>query len=1165
MQRDTLAGTSTAQLSPDEQARVNKTSAAVATANHPAAAANASTRSPLVEITHNFQINPDLSPTDFKKVLNFLKQLGFAFATPQSPPVASPNVEHHIHLIDTQPIKQAPYRQSPLKQEAIRAEIRKLLQYGLIIPSNSPWSSPVSLVPKPDGSWRMVIDYRRVNSKTRKDAYPVPLIEECLNACKDADWMSIIDIKDAYHHILMALESRGITAFVTSEGLFEWTRMPFGLANAPATFQRFVDQCLRDFIGKFCAVFFDDCLVYTQGTLDTHLEDVKTVLTTLHNNGLEASAPKCKFAYKELRFVGHIVGKGTIKPDPEKVIAVTDFPQPQNVTQLKGFLGLANYYRRFIDGFASLASPLYELLRKGEEFVWSQARLISFQKLKEALTKAPCLYAPNHRLPFILQTDASGVGISGILSQEVEGETHPVGYVSRQLNKAERNYSPTEWECLAVVWAVGQFEPFLIDKPFTIVTDHSALQWLATKRMDNKRLTRWALALQEYSYTIQHRPGKANANADALSRAPLENSAASEVPVGEERSTLVAGSREAHFIRVLKEHSAFPFRTGARIPLPVRKVSQMKKERAPPQLEEEYELTTVDLSDLELAAAEQENHLPTKQIINYLLRKEVPNMEEKDKAKFIRQCKHYALQEIQTGRKALFYYPSDPRGGISTVAPAPPRFVVPPSYRRHLLELFHSSPFGGHSGITRTLRKISARYYWEGLYSDVTAWISQCLICQKAKAEHHKIKQTTGRIPDATEPWQVISIDFAGPLETCEEFKHILLFVDHFTQYCVAVPTVNTSSGTILRALMGEIICRYGMPRHILTDRGAGFNSTAMTDLSKLLNVKLHLTSAHHPQANGKTERFVGVLKQTLTTTLEVMKDHWVDALAPAIFAINSAPSTVTGLSPYFLNHGRHPVLPGENLDAMIDEGRSEDNPVEDYALHLTVTLSEATQQVRAVHASRAEATAEDNRKLQRIPTYQEGDNVWLKDHRADTRIGGHTLPTFAYPYIGPFRVVARIGPATYIIRGYRKGEATGTQRTIHATRLHPYRGDSPADNKLTTQEVSTRDPAETTMPPAPTSTPAAIRATITRSADAPRATGTLGFHGRYRHNYAENARTVSTIADSRRPEARYSFPSHAMPPRTNPSEPGHWKRTQTQLKRRQASTPPTARVRTRR
>ena len=431
-----------------------------------------------------------------------------AFATPNAPPRAAPGVKHEIHLTDPKPVKSAPYKQPPDKKAAVNEEVERLLEAGLIHESSSPWASPVSLVPKgpPDASgkrkWRMVIDYRRVNSQTRKDAYPVPLIEDCLVACKNADWMSIIDIKDAYHHIEVALESRGITAFVTSDGLFEWSRMPFGLSNAPATFQRYVDQQLRDFIGKFCAVFFDDCMVYTTGSLEQHARDVKRLLDRLHSVGLEASASKCRFAYKELLFVGHIVGRGTIRPDPSKIRAVENSPS-HYVTDSRvssaspTTIADSSRLRYYCD-------PLYELLKKGVAYDWSQHR--SLPSCAQDRAPAPLPHAPDLTKSLSCRPMRSGVGISGVLSQITEGSDHPVGFVSRQLNKAEMNYSATEWECLAVVWAIGEFEPFLIDKPFTVVTDHSALKVIADKNTTNKRLARWALLLQEFSFDVHIAP-----------------------------------------------------------------------------------------------------------------------------------------------------------------------------------------------------------------------------------------------------------------------------------------------------------------------------------------------------------------------------------------------------------------------------------------------------------------------------------------------------------------------------------------------------------------------------------------------------------------------------------------------------------------------------------
>jgi len=1006
-----------------------------------------------------FDINPDLTADERKLVENVLQRMKHAFATPATPPQPSPNIEHVIHLTDPHPVKQAPYRQSPQKREAVHKEVQRLLEMGLIVPSASPWSSPVSLVPKPDGSYRMVIDYRRVNAQTRKDAYPVPLIEDCLNACKDAKWVSIIDIKDAYHHIPMALESRGVTAFVTADGLFEWNRMPFGLANAPATFQRYVDHCLRDFIGQFCAVFFDDCLVYTNGTLEEHLKDVTRLLERLHSVSLEASASKCRFAYKEVLFVGHVVGNGTIKPDPDKLTAIHDYPAPTTVTELKAFLGLANYYRRFVRGFAAVAKPLYELLKKGVVYEWSQNRQLAFAALKHALVSAPCLHAPDFALPFILQTDASELGISAVLSQMVGGEEHPVGFVSRQLNKAEKNYSPTEWECLAVVWGVAQFEPLLIDSPFTIVTDHSALQWLATKRMDNKRLTRWALALQEFAYTIRHRAGKMNANADALSRAPRPNSAPSE---DEMEGDVVADIGRAHFVRRidLQDDSCAVLARGIKVPhAPA--VSEPNTEMA-----DVFDLTTFNEKELDEVARAQASDPQLRDLYRFVERSEVPAaLNPSQREKLVRESRHFAIIPTDTDAKVLYFHPGGELSGLRAVAATPPRLVVPTSYRAALLNLYHSSPFGGHSGIKRTLRKIASRYFWDTLYPDVVDYVTHCETCQKARVQRHTPPQRTGRIPASAGAWEVISMDYAGPFPECEGFTHILLVVDHFTNYVVAIPTSNTSAGTTARALVDEVICRFGMPAHILTDRGSSFHNALLSDLGELLHIKTHLTSGHHPQANGKAERTVGLLKTTLTSIMDEYSNNWIGALQPAVFALNSSPSSRTTFSPFYLNFGRHPRLPGEELRSLTYEHHADANPREAYAIELAANLHDAHQFVKTLHRADAQQISQQNAELRRTPVFKVGDLVLMKDPRADAGMG---LPALAKPYMGPFMVMERIAEgSSYIIRTLRDGRLSGVQMTVHASRLRPYPVNAGATTPPVTSQVSPQD-MEVDQAPAP-------------------------------------------------------------------------------------------------
>jgi len=436
------------------------------------------------------------------------------------------------------------------------------------------------------------------------------------------------------------------------------------------------------------------------------------------------------------------------------------------------------------------------------------------------------------------------------------------------------------------------------------------------------------------------------------------------------------------------------------------------------------------------------------------------------------------------------------------------------------MELFHSSPFGGHSGIKRTLRKISGRYYWPTLFPDVTSFVAECSTCQQVKAEHHRQQVDLGRRPPPTEPWEMISLDYAGPFEPCEdsEFKYILLAVDHFTGYLVTVPTTHVDAASTARALVDEVICKYGVPRRILTDQGSAFRNSLMSDLGDALSIKMSTTSAYHPQANGKTERYVGTLKQTLTSILDDFKGNWTLALQPATFAVNASPNSSTALSAYFLNHGRHPRLPRE-LPLPTEDNSAETAPREAYAYSLAQTLRYTSSIMREMFADQAALTQAQMENITRIPIYKEGDSVWLKDERFDTSIGGfHTA--FAHPFKGPYRVLRRIGPATYLIRALRDGEPWGVTITIHGSRLRPDRS-AEAPTTSTPAALASADPAMVD----PTSLPALEPKSAPEASHSSSAASAAMHHRRketlWRPNYAENA----SVPFGPRAASRFSSP----------------------------------------
>ena len=423
-----------------------------------------------------------------------------------------------IHTGSQAPVRNHPYRIPPRWKEEVREQIDQLLQLGIIRPSDSPWSSSVVTVKKKDGGVRICVDYRAVNSVTQPDPYQMPLIEDILDTFASAKFISKIDLNKGFHQIPVREEDMAKTAFCTPWGKFEFRVMPFGLRNGPAVCQRMMDKVLHA-DQDISRVYIDDIAVFSS-TWEEHCADLSRVLNRLRQAGLTANVSKCQWGQTRCEFLGHVVGEGRVSPAELKVKAVRDFPQPQTKKQVRQFLGLTGYYRRFMENYAEHSFALTEATKKSspDRVLWCDAMLYDYEYLKQSLCALPALTLPLPNDQFIVQTDASGVGIGAVLSVSREGVELPVAFFSRKLQPRERRYSATELEGLAVVAAVSHFDTYLVTHPFTVETDHRALIFLNSARHSNGRLARWVLRLQPYSFSLRYRPGLLNANADAMSR-----------------------------------------------------------------------------------------------------------------------------------------------------------------------------------------------------------------------------------------------------------------------------------------------------------------------------------------------------------------------------------------------------------------------------------------------------------------------------------------------------------------------------------------------------------------------------------------------------------------------------------------------------------------------
>jgi hypothetical protein len=464
--------------------------------------------------------NPALPDKDRKALVSLLTKYGDCFGWDFK---TTGNCTLEPFQIDTganKPIYTPPYRQAPMEKENIRAQIEDMLRNGLIEPSNSPWASPVLLVPKKNGKLRFCIDYRALNKLTRKDRNPLTRIDDILDSVQSAKIYSTLDLYAGYHQLLVDERDREKTAFIVPEGLYQFRRMPFGLCNAPAVFSRAMNTCMDGLTYNSVLVYLDDFVIPGTSFLD-HLRKLERVLLRLRKYGLTLQPTKCSFGYPEVKLLGHVVNEYGVKVDPDKINAVANFPRPSSIKEARSFHGLANYYRRFCSNFADVSRPLVSLWKGDQKFRWEQEQEDSFRKLQTMLTSAPCLAHYDPSLPSIVHCDSSGYGTESVLLQVGEDKlARPVAYASRTFTDVESRYSTTEKELLALIYAARRFRCYLFRRPFVVRTDHHSLCFVRNMKDPSSRLDRFAIKLQPFDYTIQYKNGKHHLDADCLSRGP---------------------------------------------------------------------------------------------------------------------------------------------------------------------------------------------------------------------------------------------------------------------------------------------------------------------------------------------------------------------------------------------------------------------------------------------------------------------------------------------------------------------------------------------------------------------------------------------------------------------------------------------------------------------
>ena len=586
---------------------------------------------------------------------------------------------------DARPIKQSP-RRPPLAACVSENKILdEMLATGVIEPSNSAWASPVCLLKKKDGAYRFCVDYRRVNAVSKRDAFPIPGIQDALDHMRGATYFATFGLLSGYWQLGMTERAEERSAFCTRRGLFHFTRMPFGLAGAPSSFCRLMSMVLRDLLWIDCLCYLDDIVIFAR-TQEELLERLDRVLTRLREVGLKVKPSKCVLFQKRIEFLGHLVSEHGVEPLPGKIEAIENWPQPRCLKDVRAFVGLASYYRRFVRSFANIAEPLTRMTKKNTRFEWTDEADEAFQKLKTALMEVPILAFPHPNVPCILDTDASDVAIRAVLSQVI-GVERPIAFYSRVMNPSQRNYCPTRRELLAVIAALQQFRHYLLGNQVILRTDHHSLKWLNTFKRPEGILARWIETLAEFSYTIEHRPGRLHSNADGISR-PFCKQCWNKVP-------------KTPWVDELDRADELTEPLGLRT---VRLVPEITN------------------SELAVLQAEDESLGPVIEWIKADCDPTIDDLRSRplDSRNLWSQTPSVHLQ---TGVLVRSRHDDDTKVQL----------VVPMSLRRRLFEHAHGGPLSAHLGAERTLAQLQQAYYWPSMRKDVNKWYKECLDCAESK------------------------------------------------------------------------------------------------------------------------------------------------------------------------------------------------------------------------------------------------------------------------------------------------------------------------------------------------------------------------------------------------------------------------------------------------
>ena len=918
--------------------------------------------------------------------------------------------EHVIETGNSKPVKQPPRRVPLAFAEEEKAAIENLERHGIIKQSTSPWASPLVLVRKKSGGVRICVDYRKLNAVTVPDAFPLPRIQDCLDAVTGACLFSTFDLTSGYHQVPVKESDKHKTAFVTKYGLFEYQTMPFGLSNSAGTFQRVMEIALSGLQWVTCLIYIDDVVCFSK-TFNEHVERVSEILGRIQKAGMKLKPQKCNLFQDEVTFLGHVVNKDGVKPNPDNIAKIIQWPVPKSVTEVRQFIGIASYYRRFVKDFAKVAQPLHTLLKKGEQFVWSSACQESFDRLKEILTGPEIMAFPRDMGEYILDTDACDTSIGCVLSQMQDGRERVIAYASRSLNKAEKNYCVTDKELLAVRYFMEYFRQYLLGRKFVVRTDHQALVWLFRAKEPKGRVARWIEILSAYQFSIEYRPGTSHGNADSLSR--CDNPKDCHCAEVDDLEDLRCGPCG----KCRKRLECVPEPTFARA------VNTRSKSR---NNDASYwkDFCGLDACQIQQLQMDDAN---VGLVYNWKVKGNRPP--RSDLVKCSPETRHYCLLwdslEIQDGVMYKLYYHKDGLG-------VQKQLVVPKQMRNDIMSQNHDSVLSGHLGSKKTWQKTRSKFYWFEMREDITLHVSKCHACAVNKAPSKSPRANLGQMLVGA-PLDRVCVDILGPLPyTPRGNRYALVVMDYFTKWVEISPIPDQSAQTCADKIL-EFVCRFGCPLSIHSDQGRSFESEIFQDLCKILHMKKTRSSPRNPKCNGMVERFNLTLISMIRAFLNDEEENWdlnLDCLAAAYRA---TPSESTSLSPNLLMLGREVRSPVEIMYSVVEPELNTCVAVGEHVMRIRDTIQRAHVIARKYMQHKADYHKNKYDCKSSLYNYQPGDLVLYLHEQRKVGVCQKLQPL----YHGPYVVAQKLNDLVYKIIM----SPNGNVRVVHHDKLQPYKG----------------------------------------------------------------------------------------------------------------------------